>query len=72
MDVLVFWNVRKEKLRSTFIGFAMYIRKSQCENCMKFGIGSPKMCRVSVKLDNNNVHRSTKVTYFTGHLNTDR
>jgi len=57
-----FWNVRKEKLQSTFIGFAMWKHVSQCENCIKFGTGSPKMCRISVKLDNNNVHRWTKMT----------
>jgi hypothetical protein len=54
------WNVRKETLQSTFNGFAMYVSMSQYENCMKFGTGGPKMCRISVKLDNNNVHRSQK------------
>jgi hypothetical protein len=54
------WNVRKETLQSTFNGFAMYVSMSQYENCMKFGTGGPKMRRISVKLDNNNVHLSQK------------
>jgi hypothetical protein len=67
-----FWNVHTKKLQSTFISFAMYVSKSQCENCMKFGIGNPKMCRISVKLENNNVYCSTNMTCFSANLSTAR
>lgn len=72
MDVLVFGTFVKKSSKVRLLASLCISACAQCENCMKFGIGSPKMCPVSVKLDNNNVHRSTKVTYFTGHLSTDR